>query len=352
MSNDVETKDYYVTPEQIATIPLSILREFETEAVESPWRVLDEERAKALKTRKWSPIFFADFKTYSETIKRSFIDNAFDPQLTVTKMVDIAVLGPWRITRGLYVFDEALSTALADTNPAEEIPVDVLLRLPEWSVCIFGEGLGPDASIICAFASWFYADESQVPWLNIILVPRSGSRLSVTIQLENHTTIASAVARALAQTLEAQELNPDYDDLAEKQPIITENVSRTLAHILYLCAAEPDMDTAPKRPEPQKTRSGPRFFAPDKPHIIQVGARFGAMFRRTRAEFATAESSAKTGRTMPPHWRKAHWHSFFTGPRKPNKPELQTRIVKWIAPTFVNATPEQTPVVIREVLSS
>jgi hypothetical protein len=184
------------------------------------------------------------------------------------------------------------------------------------------------------------------------MVHEDASQSLITVRLTPGATVAANVAKALENLHTIEGTQSDATAMIANERKITDSTSRILAHVLYLCAAEPDLSDKPRqRPEPRKTKAGPRFFPPKNGNqIISVGARFGAMFRRTREEFAAAESYAKTGRTMPPHWRKAHWHSYLTGPKKPGP---QTRIVKWIAPTFVNAIPDDDlPVTVRPVPST
>ena len=335
--------DYYVTAEEIAAIPLTALRYCEQGAVENPWRVLDECRNHRLAIKRWPAYAFADVATYIETGIIAY--GTTNLGSIILKVQALSVLGPWRITRGVYCFDAELSRSLADTDPAEEIPIDILLRLPEWSVCIFGAGLG----VVCAFLSITFGDDSSPPEIVIVTIHADQTRTLLAVALNPGTTIASGVDAMIKRQFELSSLK-HYENLVEEKPRFTKMVSTILAHALYLCADEPDMAPAPPRPIPKRTRSGSRFFPPDTgSRIVPVGARFGAIFRRTRAEFAVAENNAKTGRSMPPHWRKAHWSHFWTGPRKPDKPGQQKKIVKWIAPTFVNATPEDIPVVVREV---
>jgi len=358
---------YYVTPEEIASIPLKILHDFEKICPSSPWRALDEEREYAQKLRSWPSYAFADQETYQLAVA-AVHGIAADDEMPIPHMLlfqrlasDLEVLGPWRITRGIYCFDSELSNAIADTDPAGVIPVEILQRLPEWAVCIFGEGLArkdptSEDTIICSLASIVYDRKPNIATLRILNIHKDFGRSGGSIDLLPGKTVESSLTDILASmdnisnelSDELPGIQADIQDVRLNKLKIIDHVSRVVAHLLYLCADEPDMESPPPRPTPQKTKKGSRFFPPNKgERIIQVGARFGAMFRRTRAQFTAAESNAKIGRTMPPHWRKAHWAHFWVGPRKS---ENRSQIIKWIAPTFVNATVDELPVVVRPVL--
>jgi len=339
---------YYVTAEEIAAIPLAVLRKYEEDAKENPWRALDEERAQDIHIRNWPPYVFADTRTFIGAAMRAHYQPLDAQEEVFRRSQTLIVLGPWRITRGVYCFDEALSSALAETDPADQIPIDVLLRLPEWAVCIFGKSLSIDGTIVCAFASISHDHRNSIDSMSLLMVHKDASQSIITLQLTPGVTVASNVAKALGNIHKTEGSQNDAADMVSNERRIADTTSRILAHVLYLCANEPDLSSTPHpHPNPRKTKFGPRFFPPENGNqVITVGARFGSMFRRTREEFAAAEQHARTGRTMPPHWRKAHWRSYLTGPRKPGP---QIRIVKWIAPTFVNAIADELPVTIRSV---
>ena len=53
---------------------------------------------------------------------------------------EVGVLGailPWRLTKGVYEFDETLLAALWETPVTGELPAEVFERLPEWC-CYIG----------------------------------------------------------------------------------------------------------------------------------------------------------------------------------------------------------------------
>ncbi|MBK5962773.1 hypothetical protein CCR95_01320 [Thiocystis minor] len=86
-----------------------------------------------------------------------------------------------------------------------------------------------------------------------------------------------------------------------------------LALLLYLCADEAD-DQRPSRPRLVKTRAqGRLMIVPDQVSYWEVGERLGAAMRLARAD-APGEAGAPATQTRPrPHWRRAHWHTFWTG---------------------------------------
>lgn len=106
-----------------------------------------------------------------------------------------------------------------------------------------------------------------------------------------------------------------------------------LSALMYLCAKEPDIDRL-KPPAPKVSRLGRRVHisAMKQEMVSHVGYRIGNVFRQAKKEDADREASGPTGRKASPHVRRAHWHTYWTGPRDNPAPSL-----RWISPVLVNA---------------
>lgn len=86
----------------------------------------------------------------------------------------------------------------------------------------------------------------------------------------------------------------------------------------------------------------------------------GAALRRAKSQQpdtpidaeGAGEGNPSAGHRSPrPHYRRAHWHSFWTGPR--GKPEEREIILKWLPPIPVGIAElddeTETPVIIHPV---
>jgi hypothetical protein len=117
-------------------------------------------------------------------------------------------------------------------------------------------------------------------------------------------------------------------------------MQRILSFAYYICSQYAELGQGsekPKRAKPVKTKKGMTYFPPDKPKVWDVGAKLGRALRaakeREQQEQREYEQSGDKLRNRPrPHIRRAHWHTFLSGPRT----EQQKRMVKWIPPTGVN----------------
>lgn len=87
-----------------------------------------------------------------------------------------------------------------------------------------------------------------------------------------------------------------------------------------------------------------------------VGLRIGAALRRSRVAESTDEvldlPEGRTKRSPRAHVRRAHWHTYWTGPRG----KAQVRPIKWIPPLAVafgdEGTPDGLPAVVHAVKSA
>jgi hypothetical protein len=83
-------------------------------------------------------------------------------------------------------------------------------------------------------------------------------------------------------------------------------------------------------------RRGIRNFQASKVRPWEVGFRIGAEIRAFEERSHESAMSTGTGSSMRPHVRRAHWHSFWTGPR--DQPQERRKKVRWLPPTPVNVT--------------
>lgn len=82
--------------------------------------------------------------------------------------------------------------------------------------------------------------------------------------------------------------------------------------------------------------------------ILEVGWRLGAQLAASRtAGEPTDDHGAPAGSGVAPHLRRAHWHSYWTGPR--SDPDARELVLRWVAPTLVAAQDAAVPTTVRSV---
>jgi hypothetical protein len=251
----------------------------------------------------------------------------------------IGALAAWRPTQGVYRYDPDVLAALWATPVAGDLPVEVLHRLPEW--CVYIETLGREAR--GAPLHGYYAhlewdandgrtelrllldtDERLVP----VPIHLAGAGLEGSLRAAE--TEAHRVADALGQP---QALWPGVHRALA--PIVEPLVSV----LLYLCTLSAEVRDAgggprlPERPRPRQTKGGPRLYPPARPTTWDVAWRMGAALRRAQAEPDEGAGAAHRPGRPRPHFRRAHWHAYWTGPRA----GAQQLVLRWLHPVLVAA---------------
>lgn len=291
-------------------------------------------------------------------------------------MYPLSGLVAWRATQGIYRLHPALLAALVETPVQDEIPCEVLQRLPEW--CVYVETPGEvldlpagaldetvarvvsadDAGFVRArvrgFFAWLDCDprEKTARQLRFLvdLTPTGewGSDVLVPLGLDlNMGTVRRAFVSSIRQLFDAHD-HSDQDLLDSLIPRGTALLERLVSVVLYLCAD--DTDGVPRPPRPPRVVQGKRrSILPTPKHgatVYECGARMGAALDAARFA-AAAAAEGGTGNRVQPHIRRAHWHTFLLGPRSGPR----ERRIRWLAPIAVNLEPGEVPpvAVIRPV---
>jgi len=273
----------------------------------------------------------------------------------------VTTMAAWRLTRGIYEFDPDLYRTLTDTRISDEIPTELLFRLPEWCVYVpTPEGVTlPGETPYDFFAHLNYGatrNEHRDPEARclsfVIPYPNNTSDgqdriLLLDVDLSSHS---------LKKAIENQTpIHPTKNESPEERKKKTDDsaatVSPLLNLLLYLCSEKPEIEGKgqPGNPKRVKTKKGWREFAPSGTRFWNVGVRIGATLRKENTSTRNEERDPTTGRARPrPHIRRAHWNTYWTGP----KTAPQTPVLRWIPPTLVAADPnsdEELPATIRPV---
>ena len=85
-----------------------------------------------------------------------------------------------------------------------------------------------------------------------------------------------------------------------------------------------------QHPSARRTLSG-SFRAPREPQVWDVGVRVSRFIREYSSSSNSVEYRGGSHASPRPHIRSAHWHTFWTGPRKEQFP-IRKPVVKWIPP--------------------
>lgn len=273
-------------------------------------------------------------------------------RLDVRAMPLAAAAGTWRLSKGIYDFDGDLAEELMSTPLSEETPTSVFFSLPEYGIYIPTPWNEKYSGM---FAHLEYdlrlrpsrvhdpfhrtGPESGHDELRLLYLPREGDMVQKSMPAMLHIGPGVSVMGSLSGIY------------GQYSPEILRRVEEELSLLLYLCSSEPDYGDRqpPAYHEPKKIKGRYKWIPAQKITEWEVGVRLGAAIRGFRASERRGSDSEPTGRTVRPHIRRAHWHGYWTGPRR--EAGGQKFVYKWIPPVPVNAAAggEGFPAVVRAV---
>jgi hypothetical protein len=207
------------------------------------------------------------------------------------------------------------------------LPCELLHRLPAW--CVYIELDAPHCrdGLHGVFAHLEYDPNDGREELRLLL-DTDAALVPIPLHL-GPWDLREALAR---MGREAQRRAPD---LAQPTPAAlathAEHLAPLLSLLLYLCSDEADYPRPPP-PTPKRTKRGPRLFPPDRPATWDVGVRLGAALRQAHRARDPEPEASGTGPRPRPHIRRAHWHTYWKGPRE----GARTAHVQWLPPIPVN----------------
>lgn len=260
---------------------------------------------------------------------------------------DIGNLGAilaWRMTKGIYKFDNELLEALWTTPLDGDLPVELFYRLPEW--CCFLDvqknGMG---------GCFVYLEEDTNTGhseLRFSFVSNDGPLISFPLHLKKDGVISgiqSAIEFSIKNVAGMPGLSELISDVSNDESVAkqAEFISPYVSLVLYLCSVNADIFNprqAPHNPAPKKTKKGLRYFEKKKQTEYRVGSILGGAIRRYRAQESLNES---TRHSKTPHIRRAHFHTFRTGTGRTNT------LVKWLPPIPVNVLEDELVPTLRRV---
>ena len=286
----------------------------------------------------------------------------------------LSAICPWRYTQGIYRFAPSFAKALCASTLKGDIPCEVFLRLPQWSIYVETPKMRYDNAVLVGF--WAHLQNADIsmekPELKLLLnlVKDNGESFfsSFTMPLEP-TTIESFIKQRFEGWL-TKPLTPEdetamhlksVDHLAlyrseeVREAFYAHNVKLMrpiLAMLLYLCTTEPDIVSnrkpglKPANNEGRHVKKGFRLFPAEGPHIWNVGQSMendmAKHYRVVHDESQSLPSGKK--REVRSHVRSAHWHGYWKG-RRPKAEETDMRefIFHWIPPLLVRGSRDVAP---------
>ncbi|MHB8205271.1 MAG: AcrVA2 family anti-CRISPR protein [Desulfomonilaceae bacterium] len=297
------------------------------------WKIADSFRADRGKTLpKWADWCFLPLAAAYAIV--SACDDSLPPLDRVRQLPRIGALAAWRVTQGIYRFDKEILKRIWDTPVKGDLPIEIFFRLPQWCVYIeLPEGTYFGSTIL--YGCFVHLEDDQKggdPELRILADTNEGL-LNLVLHLIPGGIEASLAATLAEANRHASKAGTKVDPKPSEE--FVRRIEPIVSLILYLCSTGADIQRSDggkhkmDRPQPQKTKKGLRYFPPARPSIFYVGYKLGEALRKAEADTEKVSSSG-THATPLPHIRRAHWHSFWKGPR--NQPAKRYLVVYWLPP--------------------
>lgn len=263
----------------------------------------------------------------------------------------------WRIHKQIYKFTDEIENLLYDNDTDFDIPIYILNSLPYDCIYIETNNLSyKDKTIIGFFFYKDYKSYTFVPIYEDLSHTNGGfayDGLNKEMTLRDGLNSMMDLEKAIVKDKNGVQMcNPvDMESSNGKtyREELFENSTisifpKMLQLVLYVCSNNAEIEenkehkAIAKRPKEKK-------FIKDKYREVQIwdcGNKISEKIRtflvanKHNNSVISQRNSFGTGKSKSPHSRRGHWHHFWTG-----KIGTETRklILKWVAPTFVNGTP-------------
>ncbi|CAI2531986.1 Uncharacterised protein [Serratia ficaria] len=271
----------------------------------------------------------------------------------------------WRYTKRIYRLSDDIIKDVASTY-VDNIPAQVLKELPAWSIYVAAEELHTELPTPYPIHGFFFYplvnNDGNITSLFIVDDLKQGQGISglkekdvdvvdniVRIKDSREGLIESRTMECIDGEV-VETVNEEIKNFRDREFNL---LNAQLSMVLYICSQTNDIREVgkPKRPGKNKARtySGDESPAADI-REWDVGIRMGQAIRQYRQSETAGEDKLITTASKRPHIRRGHWHTYWTGSRKPELAHERKPKLKWLPPVPVNSEDvDSLPVVITPV---
>lgn len=295
---------------------------------------------------------------YSPAAYEQYVDKMMMSAMTS----QIAVSCNYRMTQQVISFDPTValllegaagSKAALQSDAGEPLPTELLGRLPFETFVIVPNVGSVRSYLVNCIKGWGNAPGQM--YINVVArVVMAGGlvhQVPASAMLDEGLSLAETIEFTLDLFQKA-----GVGDVAEVEDyhrkVTAAILGTVMPYLLYLCAENRELDgDVGLAPKTVTTKKGKRLFARETANVLLAGYRIGAAIRQYQeSEGASLASDVSDARQMP-HLRKAHWHTFWKGPR--HEPSKRQRILHFLPPIPVNVErPSDLQGVIRPAVQS
>lgn len=236
---------------------------------------------------------------------------------------DLTWASRWYKCRQVYRIPQDVAGELENTNLDDEIPTDILNRLPYPIIFIEGMSIEYDGAGFLAYP----IIDNGITHLGLTTIKRDGIRIHDSLTIDGSMTL-----RELVEQKTVKDLTDD-----ETYERVALNVSKMINALLYIISSTSDVEVLHTPPSSRKP--GQKSGRKTNPETIRlIGAKMGRAIHAAKRQNGSCSPSKSTVQAKAPHVRAAHWSHYWVGPRKnrsDGKPGDRLEL-KWIPPINVN----------------
>lgn len=261
-----------------------------------------------------------------------------DPDATKDR-ADLArffhLIDNWRQARVIVDFDPELATALWKT-PLSGAPPAVLYQLLQRGLYLHLPAAATDGTclhgVVGVWCALSYRVQDPRP-LMVLMLDFGGPKGTFDVYIDLSSDSWDHAHDRLFHPTDMQEGHPPLQEHGGSLSARVEQRKKAVAALLvYLCSTDRDIS----RPVPVTVGAPRPGRAARTAQVQQVGVRIGAALRSARQTAAAASPRSPedgTSRRVAPHMRRAHFHTYWTGPRTSE----QIPTVRWLPPLPIGA---------------
>lgn len=250
----------------------------------------------------------------------------------------------WQLSKPNFVFEPVLVNHLVESVLPDELPAEILQRLPYWSQWItlplhlVSKDNILDLDFDGAFVGYTSIDNRPALVLAAPFVSNNQNMRSnnFTPFVTSHVFLDAPV-RPEFLVRNSHVLNVDADAMSkEAYAVLIMNIHHFLVKVIncvmYICSQQQALyQEGHSQPKPQRLGKSYRITPPKDDRMITVGAEMTKILKDFEAE---VEACTRAFNGRKPHIRKAHYHHFWTGP----KVGVRSLVCKWLPPSIVRGT--------------
>ena len=258
----------------------------------------------------------------------------------------------WRVHKQIYKFPNEIEELLYDNETNFDIPIYILNSLPYDCIYIETNSLNyKDKTILGFFFYKDYKSYSFVPIFEDLSHTNGGfsydplnKDMTLRDGLNTMMDFNKAVVKEMCNPNNMRSSNGKLVRERILEDTLVSVFPNMLQLVLYICAENKEIE---ENFEQKKITRKPKDkkFIKDKYREVQIwdcGNKLSEKIRtflvsdKHNSGTIVQRNSSGTGKSKSPHSRRGHWHHFWTGKIGTEERKL---ILRWVAPTFVNGTP-------------